>query len=87
MKRMLYSFATGVILTAGVLLSLVAFAQDSLLGFVRPLVVDIRQAVPVVADVVVPLEDGECDSDGATDSGYCSASVSIWHCESNIDAR
>jgi hypothetical protein len=59
MKRLLAGFVLGVVLTLGLLLSVVALAQDEILSLVQPLVVDVRQTVPIVADVVVPLEDGE----------------------------
>jgi hypothetical protein len=59
MKRVFSGFVLGVVLTTSLLLSVVAFAQEEILSLVRPLVVDVRQTVPIVADVIVPLEDGE----------------------------
>lgn len=57
--KWLFPFIIGFVLAAGLLWSVTLFAQDGTLQLVRPLVVDIHQAVPVVADVVVPLDSGE----------------------------
>lgn len=58
MKHFLAGSLAGATLVAALLLSAVALAQDNILALVRPLVVDVRQSVPVVADVIVPLDDG-----------------------------
>lgn len=53
------SFISGVVLTASLFLAFAVFAKDGTLATVRPVVVDIQQTVPVLADVVVPLANGE----------------------------
>jgi len=58
MKRTILGVLIGMVLSAAVLVSVAVFAQDGIAAFVRPLIVDVQQVVPVLADVVVPLEDG-----------------------------
>lgn len=58
MKRLFAGIIIGIVIAAIVLVSVTVFAQDGIAAFVRPLIVDIKQVVPVLADVVVPLEDG-----------------------------
>lgn len=58
MQRLLTGICLGIAMTVAILLAIVAVAQESdklVLG--RPLAVDLRQSVPVMADVVVPLDN------------------------------
>lgn len=52
------SFITGALVTAGLLSAVALFAQDNPLSLGRPFVIDISQAVPVVADVALDTDDG-----------------------------
>lgn len=59
MRRLLAGMSIGIVMTAAVLLAIVATAQGpNILSSVRPQVVDVRQSVPIMADVVVPLDNG-----------------------------
>jgi len=58
MKKLFIGVITGMIISTTMLVSIVAFAQDDIASFVRPLIVDVQQVVPVLADVVVSLNDG-----------------------------
>lgn len=52
------SFVAGAIVTAGLLSAVALFAQDNPLSLLHPLVIDITQSVPVMADVALDTEDG-----------------------------
>ena len=58
MKRIFLGMVIGAFIATAMLVSVAVLAQDGIAAFVRPLIVDVRQVVPVVADVIVPLEDG-----------------------------
>jgi hypothetical protein len=58
MKQLLTGVIIGIVISTTMLVSIGVFAQDGIAAFVRPLIVDIQQIVPILADVVVPLDDG-----------------------------
>lgn len=58
MKGLVLGILTGIVLTTTIFISIAAFAQDGVAAFVRPLVVDVQQVVPIVADVILPLDNG-----------------------------
>jgi len=58
MKRLFVGMVIGMVIATIVLVSITVFAQAGMAAFVRPLILDVKQVVPVLADVVVPLEDG-----------------------------
>ena len=58
MKRLILGIVVGNIATIAIVISLTAFAQDKIVSSLRPLLVDIQQVVPIFADVVIPLENG-----------------------------
>jgi len=58
MKRTFFSMMIGAVMATAILVSVAVFAQNGIAAFVRPLIVDVQQVVPVLADVVVPLGDG-----------------------------
>jgi hypothetical protein len=58
MKRLFAGIMIGMFVATAILVSITVFARDGMAAFVRPLILDVKQVVPVLADVVVPLEDG-----------------------------
>lgn len=59
MQRLVMGLVLGVVLTTAILVAVTVTAQGAnKLALDRSLVVDVQQAVPVLADVVVPLADG-----------------------------
>lgn len=57
MRRIMIWIGVGIVLVMAWVLP--GLAQSDLVGFVRPMIVDVRQEIPIIADVVVNMGDGE----------------------------
>lgn len=56
--KIITAFVVGFIVAAALLSAVALFAQDNPLSLLRPLVIDINQSVPIMADVALETDEG-----------------------------